>query len=108
MERSRFARRNCLLGRFQMIGKLFFTVIVLACGPALAQPGPGLDPKDIGKAPVDMWTTYNGDYSGRRFSTLKQINQDSVKQLSLAWVYRLNFGEVGAITGGEGAAPVAA
>jgi alcohol dehydrogenase (cytochrome c) len=89
-----------------MMRKMLFAALVLVSGQVLAQPGPGLDPKDIGKLPGDMWTTYNGDYSGRRFSTLKQITQDSVKQLGLAWVYRLNVGETGAIIGGEGVAPV--
>jgi alcohol dehydrogenase (cytochrome c) len=33
----------------------------------------------------DSWPTYNGDYSGRRFSTLAKINDKNVKSLSLAW-----------------------
>ena len=32
---------------------------------------------------------YNGDYSGRRFSTLKKINDANISSLSLAWVYRV-------------------
>src|SRR4051812_6555182 len=43
-----------------------------------------------GQIPVDSWPTYHGDYTGRRYSTLKQINTANVKSLSLAWVYRLN------------------
>ena len=39
---------------------------------------------------TDSWPTYNGDYSGRRFSTLTKINANNVGALSLAWVYRLN------------------
>jgi acido-empty-quinoprotein group A len=35
------------------------------------------------------WPTYNGDYSGRRYSTLEQINQTNVKQLTVAWVSTL-------------------
>ncbi len=38
--------------------------------------------------PVDTWPTYNGDYSGRRFSTLSKINSQNVQSLSLAWIYR--------------------
>ncbi len=34
------------------------------------------------------WPTYHGDYSGRHFSSLAQINQSNIKALSLAWVYR--------------------
>jgi alcohol dehydrogenase (cytochrome c) len=33
------------------------------------------------------WTTYNGDYSGRRYSSLAQINKDNVKYLTLAWAF---------------------
>lgn len=33
----------------------------------------------------DQWTTYNGDYSGRRYSALTQINKSNVKFLTLAW-----------------------
>ena len=34
------------------------------------------------------WTTYNGDFSGRRFSSLDQINSENVKALTLAWAYQ--------------------
>jgi hypothetical protein len=36
--------------------------LLLFCSFAGAQ---GLDPALIAKPPVDMWPTYNGDYSGR-------------------------------------------
>ena len=35
--------------------------------------------------PTDAWPTYNGDYSGRRYSTLKQVNTANVKNLTPAW-----------------------
>jgi alcohol dehydrogenase (cytochrome c) len=34
------------------------------------------------------WTTYNGDFSGRRYSPLDQINAGNVKNLTLAWAYQ--------------------
>jgi alcohol dehydrogenase (cytochrome c) len=34
------------------------------------------------------WPTFNGDYSGRRFSPLTQINQTNVKSLKLAWAFQ--------------------
>ena len=37
----------------------------------------------------DSWPMYNGDYSGRRFSSLKKINDQNIGSLSLAWVYRI-------------------
>jgi alcohol dehydrogenase (cytochrome c) len=64
-----------------------------------------LDPALLGKPPVDAWPTYHGDYSGRRYSTLKQINTSNVKNLSLAWVYRMNTSPANAIVGGEAPAP---
>jgi alcohol dehydrogenase (cytochrome c) len=41
--------------------------------------------KDL--APKQDWTSYNGEYSGNRYSTLGQINTRNVKQLSLAWLF---------------------
>jgi alcohol dehydrogenase (cytochrome c) len=57
----------------------------LACGQML-------DPAKLLQKPVDTWPTYNGDYSGRRYSELKQINSTNVKGLSLAWVTRFGTG----------------
>src|SRR5215468_10967909 len=37
--------------------------------------------------PAANWPSYNGDYSGRRFSSLKQITPDNVKQLRAQWVF---------------------
>ncbi len=62
-----------------------------------------LDPKLLARSPVDAWPTYHGDYSGRHYSQLRQINKNNVKALSLAWVYRANTAEAGAIIGGEAA-----
>src|SRR6266436_421469 len=53
--------------------------------PASAQ---GLDPAMLLNPPTDTWPTYNGDYSGRRYSTLDQINAGNVNSLTLAWIYR--------------------
>ena len=63
--------------------------------PALLA-GQGLDLSKLGQPPTDSWPTYHGDYTGRRYSTLKQINQSNVKQMTLAWVYRSNLGPGGA------------
>ena len=72
-------------------------LVALACviAPALlAAQGKGLDPAEIGKPLAHQWTTYNGDYSGRRYSALTQINTQTVKNLTLAWVARLTGGSV--------------
>jgi alcohol dehydrogenase (cytochrome c) len=62
----------------------------------------GLDPALLRKPPTEAWPTHHGDYSGRRFSTLKQIHTGNVKNLTLAWVHRVNTSPNGAIVGGEG------
>ena len=51
-----------------------------------------LDPGRLLKPPTDTWPTYNGDYSGRRFSPLTRINSSNVTALTLAWEYRLDPG----------------
>ena len=46
------------------------------------------DPDDLGAQPVGAnWTSYNGDYTGRRFSSLREINPQNVAQLRAAWVF---------------------
>ena len=35
----------------------------------------------------DNWTSYNGDYTGRRFSGLQEITRANVAQLRAAWVF---------------------
>jgi alcohol dehydrogenase (cytochrome c) len=48
----------------------------------------GLDPDALLKPPTDTWPTHNGDYSGRRYSTLDQINKENVHTLTLAWSFQ--------------------
>ncbi len=51
--------------------------------------GQMLDPKKLLEPPTDTWPTYNGDYSGRRYSTLKQIDSANIGSLAVAWMYRI-------------------
>ena len=68
-----------------------FLVFSSLCALGLsAGAGDGLDPAKLLQPPTDSWPTYNGDYSGRRFSPLTKINDANIKSLSLAWVYRIN------------------
>src|SRR6266568_3645380 len=57
-------------------------------------------PKNLLKPLKDSWPTYNGDYSGKRYSALAQVNQSNVKHLSLAWVARMTPGPGNAAPGG--------
>lgn len=60
-------------------------VFLLSAGCVFAQ---GLDPAVLSKPPTTTWPTYNGDYSGRRFSTLNQINKSNVASLAMAWAFQ--------------------
>ena len=42
----------------------------------------GLDPALLKKPATDAWPTYHGDYSGKRYSVLDQINQSNVNKLT--------------------------
>jgi alcohol dehydrogenase (cytochrome c) len=53
-----------------------------------AQPALHVSAEDLLARPVgENWTSYNGDYSGRRYSGLKEINKFNVSQLRAAWVF---------------------
>src|SRR2546426_1129527 len=54
--------------------------------------GQGLDPQALRTPPTDTWPTYNGDYSGRRYSTLSQINAANIGSLAVKWMFRANVG----------------
>lgn len=78
--------------------------MILLLLPSLLIAQGGLDPSEILKPLSGQWTTYSGDYSGKRFSALQQVNQSTVKNLSLSWVARLTAGcgPTGADTTGGG------
>ena len=73
------------------------TVFIAVVGVMLSSAGviaqqAGLDPAAILKPLSDGWPSYSGDYTGRRYSALRQINTSNVKNLTLAWTVRLNAG----------------
>jgi alcohol dehydrogenase (cytochrome c) len=71
---------------------LLAAALVLGPGAAAQSQKPLLDPSEILKPLSDSWLTYSGDYSGRRYSALKDITQANVKNLTLAWTVRLTGG----------------
>jgi alcohol dehydrogenase (cytochrome c) len=84
-------------------------LIAMVVAPiALAGQGRGIDPADLLKPLGESWPTYSGDYTGRRFSPLTDVNRLNVKTLTLAWTMSVTPGP-GApgrgrqvIVGGEG------
>src|SRR5450432_4894842 len=70
--------------------------------PVIAQSSGGLDPAQLLKPLADSWPSYSGDYTGRRYSALTQVNQSTVKNLTLAWTMRVTAGMGNAGAGGGG------
>lgn len=69
-----------------------FSVVMTAQGP--------LDPALLLQPPVETWSSYHGDYTGRHFSPVDQVNVANAKNLSLAWLYRTPASTDGAVMGG--------
>ena len=69
-----------------------------------------LDPSTMLKPLANDWPHYSGDYSGKRYSLLKQVDRTNVKNLSLAWTSRVTpgAGAQGGPGGGRGFGPPAA
>jgi alcohol dehydrogenase (cytochrome c) len=82
---SKFAaRKDFCLGRALDI----FVIALLTCWMRVPMAtAQSLDAAALLKPPTDTWPTYNGDYSGRRYSTLDQINAGNIKSLTLAWAF---------------------
>ena len=102
--------RRFFLSRSIAAGTL---LLVAGLASVAAIAGDGLDPSSLLKPLAESWPTYSGDYSGRRYSTLTQINQSNVKHLSLAWVAKVTAGPGnmggggrGGFGGGGGGSPV--
>ncbi len=74
-----------------------FILLLVATGSAalLTAAQEGKSPADVNVKAEDLvvspvtanWTSYNGDYTGRRFSSLHDINAANVAQLRAAWVF---------------------
>src|SRR5215472_1469137 len=94
--RSRSALR--MLAEMTLSRGVFVLVLVLAWSsefPISAEPGESpvtasvnVQAEDLLAQPVGAnWTSYNGDYTGQRYSSLQEINAGNVRQLQAAWVF---------------------
>ena len=74
-------------------GTLLATIVVVLVGIAIGQEQPVSSPitvsaSDLLTSPAGAnWASYNGDYTGRRYSSLREINTGNVQQLRAAWVF---------------------
>ena len=74
----------------------FLSLTAIALIP-LALAAQFLDPNVLKKPnATDAWPTYHGDYSGKRYSTLDQVNRSNVGTLTLAWASKLAATETSA------------
>jgi alcohol dehydrogenase (cytochrome c) len=90
-----------------MKSKILFLALLAITVPLLGQ-GLSLDPADLLKPLSADWTSYSGDYSGKRYSLLKDVNVNNVKNLSLAWIntdIRTGCGPTGSGSGQSDAGP---
>lgn len=79
-------------------------ILIAALAPLFVRgQGNGVSPAELLKPLKDSWPTYNGDYSGKRYSALTQLDQSNVKHLTLAWSTRVTAGTGGG-RGGRGGA----
>jgi alcohol dehydrogenase (cytochrome c) len=87
--RRRCDKRPQGIAGFTFHNPLFLVILLLLAlgvhAPRIAAQA--LDPSALSKPATDTWPTYNGDYSGKRFSPLDQINATNVSSLTLAWVF---------------------
>src|ERR1700760_4138601 len=71
----------------------FFLITFLCVSVAWAEEkaslqGPiNVSMNDMSAPMAGNWLSYNGDYSGRRYSPLSQINAKNVEQLRAEWVF---------------------
>jgi alcohol dehydrogenase (cytochrome c) len=95
---------RCTRNRFVLASFLVWPLV-------LAGQGTGIDPAQLLKPLADSWTSYSGDYTGKRYSALTQVNRLTVKNLTLAWTVGVTpgpgnaggrGGRGGVIVGGEG------
>jgi len=76
-----------------MTGRRFFTIlwmVGLACGCLTSQARAQATFERIlnSQKEPQNWLTYSGDYAGRRFSPLDQVNTSNVRTLAPKWVYQ--------------------
>ncbi len=81
-------------------------VPALICAATIVVAAQGLTRDLLYKPLGQSWPTYSGDYSGKRYSSLTQINQTNVKSLTLAWTRRLANGAAPGGPPAPGAPPV--
>jgi alcohol dehydrogenase (cytochrome c) len=67
---------------------VLMTCVILGATESPAPIKIDLSPQDLlVQPPAANWVSYNGDYSGRRYSILNQISRANVPQLRAEWIF---------------------
>ena len=87
-------RQGSAAGRAARVTLVFPLVVItlLPVATASAQEEDGLDPAALLEPLEATWPSYSGDYTGRRYSALTQVNAETVHQMSLAWTRAIDTG----------------
>ena len=70
-------------------------VVIVGTPPSFIAQRLWLDPAEITKPLGATWPTYSGDYTGKRFSSLNEVNTSNIRSLTLAWTARVTAGPNG-------------
>ena len=73
-------------GNSRLTSNLFLVSVLIAAAAGLRNLPIGEDGSQ-GSVTAD-WTSYGRDEGGSRFSPADQINQQNVRNLEVAWIYR--------------------
>jgi alcohol dehydrogenase (cytochrome c) len=67
---------------------VFFSCLIAAADSGTGPAKVDVLPEDLlVQPPAANWISYNGDYTGRRYSSLSEINATSLPQLRAEWVF---------------------
>jgi alcohol dehydrogenase (cytochrome c) len=95
----RFSWAQAIIADMRLWGKVFIVFVLIipvtawsgqqvAGAQSAGTAGTDVSAEDLLAAPVGAnWISYNGDYSGRRYSSLSEINLATVARLRAAWVF---------------------
>jgi alcohol dehydrogenase (cytochrome c) len=72
------------------LGMILGVVLLVAVSGVSAQQVEILDPTELLQPLGAEWNSYSGDYTGRRYSALTQVDKSNVQDLTLAWTARMN------------------
>jgi alcohol dehydrogenase (cytochrome c) len=87
--RAELSRLRCYLPALVAAGALLCSAATQAQSVA-NEPGTPIEitARDLeSNGTGNNWFSFHGDYTGRRYSTLKEINRDNISQLQLKWVF---------------------